>query len=253
MSTPGAGKIKGNFRNSPNAHALETRVVPIESAEVRVVPHDWIFARTFASEIDAHWQSRTVGQPNLFNGEIYLLRHWTLHGAAFVGEIFKTDFKNFLYWRECGAPDGSVFDFFAAAALYSREDCLIVGRMSVHTSSRGSIYPPCGSLDAVDIEGKRIDLERNIARETREETGLSLKRLEMGPPVMIFDGPRIVYLRPFKFDRSASALQNRITEHIGRQAEPELAEIMVVKGVSDIDQSAMPPFVAAYIRYAFGS
>ena len=225
-------------------------LLPISGADIRYEPRPWPFAEAHAAEIEAHWRRRRAEQPRLFNGGVLLLGAWSLAGGRISGACFATDFKSFLYWRETGAPDRSVADFFAAAALHSREGWLIVGRMGAHTANRGRAYPPCGSLHPDDIRDGRIDLDGSLLREVAEETGLRLDIRDFAAPVLVRDGARLVYMRPIVLDRPAAEIVSEAERFLREQDEPELAEILVVKGPEDIEPT-MPGFAAAYIRHAF--
>ena len=229
---------------------MDPSLLPISGADIRFEPRAWPFAEAHVAEIEAHWRRRRAEQPRLYNGGVLLLGPWSLAGGAIAGECFATDFRSFLYWRENDAPDRSVADLFAAAAFHSREGWLIVGRMGAHTANRGRIYPPCGSLHQDDVRDGRIDLDGSILRELAEETGFRLAVRDFEPPVLVRDGARLVYMRPIRFPQPAAEIVACIERFLQGQDEPELAEILVVKGPEDI-ASSMPGFAAAYIRHAF--
>jgi hypothetical protein len=228
----------------------DVKIVPILGAELRLSNRNWHFSRQHSVEIDEHWRRRTAEQPRLFNGDILLLDRWYLLEGCLHGEFLTTDFKSFLYWREHDSPDRTVTDFFGAAALHSQEGWLIVGRMGAHHSNPGLIYPPCGSLHTDDVEGGKIDLDGNILREVKEETGLVLSRTELRPPILISDGAQLAYLRPIMLGRNATQIIKEIENYLSRSFEPELSEILIVKGPEDIIEDAMPSFIAAYIEHA---
>ncbi len=87
-------------------------------------------------------------------------------------------------------------------------------------------------------------------RELAEETGFRLAVRDFEPPVLVRDGARLVYMRPIRFPQPAAEIVACIERFLQGQDEPELAEILVVKGPEDI-ASSMPGFAAAYIRHAF--
>ena len=225
-------------------------LLPISGADIRFEPRAWPFAEAHVAEIEAHWRRRRAEQPRLYNGGVLLLGDWSLADGLVTGACFATDFKSFLYWRENGAPDRSVADFFAAAALHSREGWLIVGRMGAHTANRGRIYPPCGSLHPDDVRDGRIDLDGSILREVAEETGFRLTIRDFDAPMLVRDGARLVYMRRIVLDRPAAGLVAEIERFLREQEEPELAEVLVVKGPQDIEPT-MPGFAATYVHHAF--
>jgi len=225
----------------------------VTEAEISLSDHCWSFVQVHATQIEAYWHRRTAEQPKLFNGDILLLHNWSCVNGRFHGQCLITEFKSFLYWRDHKRPDGAVTDFFPAAALHSQEDWLLVGRMGHDHSSPGRIYLPCGALHTDDVYDGKVDLDGNILREIREETGLALDRTELGPPILILDGAgRLVYVRPVKLQRPAVQIVKEIQSYLGHATEPELSEIIVVKGVADISET-MPSFTVAYIEQAFAA
>ena len=225
-------------------------ITSVASFDVRLSRRAWEFAKTNAPKIDAHWSVRVREQPKLFDGEVLMLAQWSLSQGHFVGECIKADFKSFLYWREHAAPDPGVVDFFAAAALHSSEGWLILGRSSPGMSNAGTVYPPSGSLDADVAEDIPIDLDRSIIREVFEETGIELRRTELGASIIINAPPQLIVIRPVYLGLPASEIVSGIDAHLRASPEGEIAEVVIVRGRADI-QSAMPPFTADYIRYAF--
>jgi 8-oxo-dGTP pyrophosphatase MutT (NUDIX family) len=244
------GSLRERLRMTVDVSSL-VQIVPIVRAELCVSEPGWEFARTHAAEIDTHWRRRRAAQPKLFNGEVLMLHTWSLADGCFRGECLTTDFKNLLYWRENGAPDGAVLDFFGAPALHSREGWLIVVRMGPDHSIAGKIYFPCGTLHPSDVVGQTIDLDGGILRELNEETGLAFSPADLAAPLLIFDRHRLAFIRPIRSARAAAEIVRDIETHLARTPEPELSEIVVVKGRDDIDAASMPPYVIAYIEAAF--
>jgi hypothetical protein len=227
------------------------RIVPITSAEVRLVQGRWAFADRNADTIAAYWQKRIAESPSLFDGEVVVLRSWALHGHKLVGECVATSYRSFLYWRENGHPDNTVSDFFAAAAVHSAEGWLILGRSAPGMSNAGEIYPPCGSLHRGDLVGTVFDLDGSIIRELHEETGIELRRDQLGPALLIETSPQIVVVRPVRLQRSARDLVAGMTAHLARMEPRELADVVVIKGPGDIQPAHMPAFIGAYVDHVF--
>jgi 8-oxo-dGTP pyrophosphatase MutT (NUDIX family) len=228
----------------------DTQVMPIERAEVYLSGRNWPFPQAHALEIDRHWQRRTAENPKLFNGHALLLDSWSLSAGKFQGTCLVTDYRSFLYWREHDAPDRSVANFFAAAVLHSWEDWLIVARMGPHHSSAGLIFPPCGSLHTDDIDAGRIDLDGNILREIKEETGIELSLADLEERLLIRDRAKLAYVRVVRLPKPASKIVKQIENYLAAATDPELSEILVVKGRADIIEPAMPAFAVAYIKHA---
>lgn len=228
-----------------------TNIIPIREAEVRLNPGTWDFAKANAEEIHKYWHIRTARQPKLFNGDILLLAGWSLLDGKFFGTCLSTDYKSFLYWREHDAPDRSVTNFFAAAALHTSEGWLVLAQMGPDHSSAGRIFPPCGSLSAEDVKDGWIDLDANMLREIREETGFLFVKADLDAPLLILEGTRLAYMRRIRLSLSAAETVRAIESYLATAIEPEISRITIVRKRSDIIEPAMPAFTVAYIEHAF--
>ncbi len=113
------------------------------------------------------------------------------------------------------------------------------------------VYFPCGTPDPDDIQGARVDLAGSAARELAEETGLALPDEAETDWVLLEGEGQLAFLRPVRFPETAARLVARIADHLGAEAEPELAGMHVVRGRDDIDAARMPGFVRAYLADAF--
>jgi hypothetical protein len=227
-------------------------IIPIVDSYITLTPYDWPLTRDNREEIDRYWQYRISRQPRLFNGEMCLLKSWSIESGILVGKCFNTDYKTFLWWREHDRPHRNVFDFFGAAALHTQENWLILGRMADQTASKGWMYPPCGSPIPTDFVDGKLDIDGSLMRETLEETGIELSRPQLGSALLLTDEARIVYVRPVRLDIPASTLMTDINRFIANQAEPELARVEILAGQVDIPEKGVPGFVSIYVRHRLG-
>lgn len=225
--------------------------IPIHKANVTLTSMTWPLASKYSSDIDAYWRKRTTAQPWLYDGEILLLYKWSLSNGRFDGECLKTDYRSFLFWREHPALDLHVYDFFSAGLVRSSEGWIMLGRAGASTSRPGAVFPPCGSLHPDDVNGTNVDLEASMLRELKEETGLDFACKDLDSPVLVFDGQRIVYLRPIMLSRSADEIAKDVQSFIASSIEPELAHIRFVRGIADIEDAAIAKWAREYIRDAW--
>lgn len=224
---------------------------PVVSTDIRIDrKFAWPLGAERDREISAHWLARKRIQPRLFDGRLYLLRAWRLHKGVLSGECFETDYRSFLWCRDHGWPDASVWDLFGAAALHTSDDCLVLGEMSARTSSPGIVHFPCGSPTTDDVCDGRLALDQSLAREVREELGIELTPAQFGPAVIMIDGPRFGYIRPVRIDRSSAQVSEHFDRYSAAQDDPELASLRFVRGAQDIEPE-FPSYVAAYVRRAF--
>jgi ADP-ribose pyrophosphatase YjhB (NUDIX family) len=227
----------------------DIRVVPIERLELAVAPRRWAFADERRAEIDAYFAALRRQKPALWNGQVLLLHEHVLVDRVLRGTCFATDYASFLAWRDWDFPDRSVRNFFAMGALRSSDGAFLLGVMNAHTANAGRIYFPGGTPDPDDVVDGKVDLDGSVRRELQEETGLDTADfiVESGWHT-VFIAARIVQIKLLQAREDAKALRARILAYVAREAQPELADIRIVRGPDDLDPM-MPPFVPAFLAY----
>jgi len=227
-------------------------IVPIERLELAFAPRPWPFANERRAEIDAHFDALRRFNPALWNGRILMLYQHVIRGAVFHGAYLETDFASMLAWRHWGFPDAGVQNCFALGALQGSDGAFLLGVMGAHTANAGTIYFPAGLPDLSDVDGARVDLTHNVMREVREETGLAASDFAAEEGwTTVLAGPRIAQVKVLRVRETAAELRARILAHLASEAQPELADIRIVRGVADFDPK-MPPFVTAFLTHVWG-
>jgi hypothetical protein len=85
----------------------------------------------------------------------------------------------------------------------------------------------------------------------REETGLNIEELIAGPRwTLIHDRGLMAFMKRITSRQSADELRGRILRHLPTERQPELSDIYVVRGRSQLD-SRMPPFVTKFLEAAW--
>src|SRR5262249_46217488 len=122
-----------------------------------------------------------------------------------------------------------------------------------HTANAGRVYFPAGTPEPEDIYGGIVDLQSNVVREIAEETGLMPEDFAMlaGWHAVLM-GPRIALFKSLQANVSAVELRERILAFLASENEPEFSDIRIVRGPRDLD-SMMPPFVVAFLKYAWSN
>jgi hypothetical protein len=224
----------------------------IETLDLRVAPFDWAFARERRAEIDAHFEAARRDKPGLWNGRVLLMNQHHISDDALFGRFFETDFASFMAWRDFGFPGGGVTNCFALGALQGSDGAYVLGVMSAGTMNGGKIYFPGGTPDLNDIVDGKVDLDASVRREVEEETGLDPAEFTIdGGWHCLPAGPMLALLKPMRSRETAQQIRDRISAHIAREAEPELADAHVVRGAADIDPM-MPGFIQTFLRSAAG-
>jgi 8-oxo-dGTP pyrophosphatase MutT (NUDIX family) len=231
---------------------VSIRVVPLDRLELLFEPRPWSFARERRREIDAHFAALQRASPALWNGQVLVLHRFELLGRVFHGAYLETDFASFITWRDWDWPDRTVKNCFGLGALRAADGPFLLGVMGAHTANAGKIYFPGGTPDPHDIIDGRVELAASIERELMEETGLSPQ--DAAPEAgwhAVLEGQRIAMLKVLQARLPARELQVRVRAHLASQAQPELADIRVVRGPEDFDPM-MPPFVPAFLSHMWG-
>jgi hypothetical protein len=223
----------------------------VTTLDLTVQPWSWSFAEMRRADISAHFAGKRAEKPQLWNGRILLGRDPVFAGGRFRASYFEADFASFLAWRDWGFPDRDVFNGFGMGALRCADGAFVLGEMGRHTANAGRIYFPSGTPDLDDIRDGMVDLAGSVAREVEEETGLTPADYRADAHWdCVVSGAAIAMMRTLNVDGSGEALRKRIEANLGRQHQPELAAIHLVRGTSDLT-AAMPGFVTAFIEAQF--
>lgn len=232
------------------------RITQLAAVTARFVTYDWAFPRENAAAIAAHWQTRIARAPGMFDGTVLLCCDHAVADEAARLDLFATRYATFTYYRDTRHADARIADArianaFAAIVPWTSDGAVLLGEMGARTANAGQLYFPCGTPDPDDIQGARVDLAGSAARELAEETGLALPDEAETDWVLLEGEGQLAFLRPVRFPETAARLVARIADHLGAEAEPELAGMHVVRGRDDIDAARMPGFVRAYLADAF--
>jgi 8-oxo-dGTP pyrophosphatase MutT (NUDIX family) len=222
-------------------------IIPLSRLDLRYEPAPWPFAIERRGEIDAHFEKLRAEKPQMWNGDVLLLRRGEIADGVLSGAYLEADFASFISWRDWGFPDKSIRNCFPMAALRSSDGAFLLGVMGAHTATAGQIYFPAGTPDPSDIDGDHVDLERGVIRELIEETGLGIADIaaESGwfaTPL----GQRLALMKIVQAKESAATLRERICAFLAAQEQPELSDIHVVRNTNDLRPS-MPPYVVTFL------
>jgi len=225
-------------------------VIALDSIDIAFAPRRWPFEHERRAEIDAYFADRRKLQPKMWNGRVLLTgADYLVAERSLSGTCFETDFASLLAWRDWGFPDAGAVNCFAMGALRSADGAFLLGVMGAHTAGAGRVYFPAGTPEPADIVAGRLDLAGSVTREVEEETGLTAADYIASPQWhVVLAGPRLSAMKLLAVDAPAVELQRKIRDFLAREAEPELADMQIVRGPDDFDER-MPPFVTAYLEH----
>lgn len=198
----------------------------------------------------ANWQSEVKRKPELFNGDIILQDNITVDGRVLTASCHAAPYSTLLHWLR--SSRSRLVHLFGLGLIVSSDDLPIVGRMATHTYNSGKIYAPSGSLDRGDIVDDRVELDRNIERELKEETDLDCQTAFMETQFQIFvDKGVVIAAKRCRFDKSAEDLCKEINEFVKNDPEAELSEVFAV-GANDSYDDDMPSYMHPVLDWHFG-
>lgn len=226
----------------------EIQVVPLEQLEMNFAPRPWPFALERRAEIDACFAQLQREKPALWNGRVLMMHHHEISAAKLHGDFLETDFASLLAWRAFNYPDKTIKVCFPMSALQASDGAFLLGLMGPHTANAGQLYFPTGTPDPDDVRGDKVDFDGSLLRELAEETGLRAVDVSAAPGWhALLTGPRMPLIKLLHASEPAASLRARILAHLAREPEPELADVMIVRGPDDFDRR-MPPFVMAFLN-----
>lgn len=218
----------------------------IAHADLRAGGFVWHWAQERQDAIDRHWQEESRRNANYFNGTIYLIDVLAIdeQSASVTARFLKTDFKSYLYWRDLGYPDADVLDGFGSGLILAQDGAVILGRQQPGNINSGLAYLPGGFIDGRDVTAEgNIDIAASVRREIREETGLSENELTPGTGLLLtLHKAHVSFAITFRSHLEAGDLQAKIASHIACEANPELADAVVVRDRSDMRGLEMPGY-----------
>lgn len=216
--------------------------------EVMDGPHPWVLENE--ALIEANWQREITANPRLFNGQMVFQRKLSFEAGHIEGRAHMIPFAAFLHWRRTGRGAGG-HHLFAIPMILSADGAVMAIRMAETTANPGRVYSPAGSLDGQDVRDGFCDLDGNMRRETKEETGLDLGDMQVDPICRaVHIANSVAIFRLFRSVLSEAELRVRVADHIATDPEPEISEII---GIRSPDPAAhdYPPFMPPALNWIF--
>ncbi|MCM2292798.1 NUDIX domain-containing protein [Allorhizobium sp. BGMRC 0089] len=226
-------------------------VFKLHRLELSISTDEHPFHRDHADAARRNWVTEVAAKPALFDGKLILFNSLTISEGEIEGVGHVIPYSTYLFWRKQPAPS-SGYHLFGFPVIMSSDGALIAVEMASHTANAGMVYCPAGSLDPSDIVAGRVDVEANMRREVKEETGLDLVGARVDPFLYAYRrGRRVTVFRRFDLPLTSEEIFARITTHMETDHEQEIARPLAIRGA---DPHAHPYNPAMYplLDYLFG-
>jgi hypothetical protein len=180
--------------------ALDTcrGVTRVNNVFVQLDEAPWPFATQNSRKISLFWQEKQREHPHFFDGQVHVMTSWDIRAAqnraaAFIGNMCRTNFASFLYWKMNADSHNHLsneVDFSGGAVVLCSDGALLMALTGDHTIAPGTLEFPSGFVDVSDFDGNTLNFDRHVEREVLEELVISREELD-GPKkylVSIADG-----------------------------------------------------------------
>ena len=228
----------------------EGQVFDVSSFRLAVADgeHPWVTANR--DDIARNWEREVSANPNLFNGRMVFQRRLGFSGGHIEGVAHLVPYAAFLHWRRSDRSRGG-HHLFAMPIILSTDGAVMMVWMAETTANPGRVYPPAGSLDDSDIAGGFCDLDANMRRETREETGLDLDDMSADAGYRaVHMANAVAMFRIFRSGLTAAELGAVAERHIAAEPEPEISALIAIRS-TDPAAHDYPPFMPAVLEWIF--
>lgn len=149
-------------------------VTPVNDVAVQLDDAPWPFATQNRENIAAFWRAKQESHPHFYDGPVHIMTSWEIRddqtgAAAFVGNLRRTNFASFLYWKACNANAQKEVDFSGGAALLCTDGALLMAVSGAHAIVPGALEFPSGFVDVADFDNHKLNFDRHVEREVIEE------------------------------------------------------------------------------------
>jgi 8-oxo-dGTP pyrophosphatase MutT (NUDIX family) len=225
-------------------------IFDIDDLDVRLerAPHPFIAGRE--REVAERWAMEKAVKPALFDGEVVLLSKLAYRDGRLEGRCHVVRYSEFLYWRS-QRPVASAEHAYAHAVLVASDNALVAIRMASHTVNAGLVYFAAGSFEPLDFPNGRVDVDFNMRREVKEETGIDLARCRAEPSLHALSRQTgTVIFRRYFADRPGEELAEAIRVHAANGGDDEIEDAVLIRKGEALPEK-LAPHMPALVDWHF--
>jgi len=215
-------------------------ILAVDAVDVRLDPGPHPFARDNAAAIAENWQREMAANPALFDGTVVLLSQLAWRDNRLVGRCHAVNYSTFMLWRK--RPENSGAEHaYAHAVLVAGDNALVAIRMGPRTVNAGRVYFAAGSFEPVDFHDGMVDVDFNMIREVREETGIDLTDARRGVRWhALSTASGTVIFRRYHVDDPADEVARRISAFVAAETDPEIEGPVIIRHAADLPEGLSP-------------
>ena len=126
-------------------------------------------------KINNHFENIKNSGANVWNGEVFCITNYKIEGNYVEIVCKKSDYAHYLYEERIGCEKQYECRNISGGCLIETIDgYYIIGELDDSTSYPHMLQIPGGNIDKTDIINEKIDIEKTILRETKEEVNIDL-------------------------------------------------------------------------------
>ncbi|MGX7873406.1 hypothetical protein ACVDG5_012085 [Mesorhizobium sp. ORM6] len=215
-------------------------ILPVDAIEVRLDPGPHPFARNNEQAIAENWRREIAANPALFDGTVVLLSQLAWRDNRLVGRCHAVNYSTFMLWRKQRENSGAEHAY-AHAVLVAGDNALVAIRMGPRTVNAGRVYFAAGSFEPIDFRDGLVDVDFNMIREVREETGLDLSDARRGVRWHALSTTSgTVIFRRYHVDEPAGEIARRISAFVATETDPEIEGPVIIRHAADLPEGLSP-------------
>ncbi|UCI09969.1 hypothetical protein [Mesorhizobium sp. B1-1-8] len=214
-------------------------ILPVDAVDVRLDSGPHPFERDNQAAIAENWQREMSAKPALYDGTVVLLSELSYRDSRLTGRCHAVKYSSFMLWRRQRQGSGAEHAY-AHAMLVAGDNALVAIRMGAHTVNAGGVYFAAGSFEPTDFRDGFVDVDFNMIREVREETGLDLSTAERGQRYhALSTASGTVIFRRYQVPEPADEIERRISAFVAAEAEPEIEGPVIIRHAADLPGGLM--------------
>jgi hypothetical protein len=229
-------------------------VTRVNNVVVQLDEAPWPFATQNSEKISAFWQEKKKEHPHFFDGQVHVMTSWEIRGAqtntaALVGNLCRTNFASFLYWKMSNAHSHEEVDFSGGAAVLCADGALLMALTGDHTIAPGTLEFPSGFVNVSDFDGNKLNFDRHVEREAIEELAITREELDGPKKYLVSMADGIVQaLSIFTMDTNGDQFAERWRRRAG-PLRSEISDVVPIYRSSELADFTIQAHVKAALAY----